>query len=160
MAPFGVTVDAINHSGRPVEGAERTATAEALLDLLGDADFVVDCAPDTPSTRGLIGPEALKAMKPSAYLVNVGRGPTIDTDALVAALQNGQIAGAGLDVTDPEPLPDGHPLWSTPRTIITSHTANPTALNQAARAERVRENVARKVAGQDLLGLVDLEKQY
>lgn len=160
MAPFGVTVDAINHSGRPVEGAERTSTAEELVNLLGNADFVVNCAPDTSSTRGLIGPEALTAMKPSAYLVNVGRGPTIDTDALVAALQNGQIAGAGLDVTDPEPLPDGHPLWSTPRTIITSHTANPTAMNQAARAERVRENVARKVAGQDLLGLVDLDKQY
>jgi len=160
MAPFGVTVDAINHSGRPVDGAARTATAEDLLELLGDADFVANCAPDTPSTRGLIGAEAFKAMKPSAYLVNVGRGPTIDTEALVSALQNGQIAGAGLDVTDPEPLPDGHPLWSAPRTIITSHTANPTALNQAARAERVRENVVRKVAGQDLLGLVDLDRQY
>lgn len=160
MAPFRVRVDAINHSGRPIEGAERTATAERLLELLGDADFVASCAPDTPATRGLVGPEAFKAMKPSAYLVNVGRGPTVDTGALVAALQNGQIAGAGLDVTDPEPLPDGHPLWSTPRTIITSHTANPTALNQAARAERVRENVERKVAGEELLGRVDLDAQY
>ena len=159
-APFGVVVDAVNQSGRPVDGAERTVKAGALLEVIGDADFVVNCAPDTPATKGLIGADELAAMKVSAYLVNVGRGPTIDTAALVHALQHGQIAGAGLDVTDPEPLPDGHPLWSAPRTVITSHTANPTALNSAARAERVRENVARRVAGEDLLGLVDLAKQY
>lgn len=160
MAPFDVVVDAVNHSGRPVDGAERTVTADHLLDLVGDADVVVNCAPDTPATRGLISREVLAAMRPSAFLVNVGRGPTVDTDALVAALEVGAIAGAGLDVTDPEPLPDGHPLWSTPRTIVTAHTANPAALNRAARRERLRANVARRVSGRPLLGVIDLDQQY
>jgi len=160
MSPFGVTVDAVNHSGRAVSGAERTVRSAQLLEVIGDADYVVDCAPDTPDTKGLIGADALAAMKESAYLVNVGRGPTIATDALVEALSSGSITGAGLDVTEPEPLPDGHPLWSTPRTVITSHTANPGSLNKAALVERVRDNVGRLVRGEDLLGLVDLDHQY
>lgn len=160
LQPFGVSVDAINHSGRPVAGANRTVTPDRLLDVLGAADHVVDAAPDTPATRGLIGADALAAMKDSAYLINVGRGPTIATDALIAALHGGQIAGAGLDVTDPEPLPDGHPLWTAPRALITSHTANPASMNHAALVNRVRDNVARLVDGAPLLGLVDLDRGY
>jgi len=160
LEPFGVTVDAVNHSGRPVPGAARTVAADRLAEVIGDADHVVDAAPDTPASRGMIGAAALAAMKPTAYLINVGRGPTIDTEALLTALHDGQIAGAGLDVTDPEPLPDGHPLWTAPRTVITSHTANPKALNRAALIDRVRENVGRLVTGQPLLGLVDLDRGY
>jgi phosphoglycerate dehydrogenase-like enzyme len=159
-APFGIVVDAVNQSGRPVDGAERTVTADSLLEVIGDADFVVNCAPDTPATKGLIGADELAAMKVSAYLVNVGRGPTIDTAALVHALQHGQIAGAGLDVTDPEPLPDGHPLWGHPRALITPHVATTVGAERRHYTERVRENVKRFAAGDELLGLVDRGAGY
>lgn len=160
LQPFGVTIDAVSHSGRPVGGARRVLTADGLLEALAEADFVVNALPDTPATKGAIGAEELAAMKDTAYLINVGRGPTIDTDALVPALHDGTIAGAGLDVTDPEPLPDGHPLWEAPRALITCHTANPGSLNRAARIERAAENVRRLIAGDDLLGVIDLDRGY
>jgi len=159
IAPFGVEVDAVTNSGRSVEGA-RSVTADALTDTVAAADFVVNALPVTPATRGAIASAQFEAMKESAYLVNVGRGATIAGDDLVAALTKGQIAGAGLDVTDPEPLPDGHPLWTTPRTLITCHTANPTSLNADALRQRVAENVRRLVAGEELVGLVDLDRGY
>jgi phosphoglycerate dehydrogenase-like enzyme len=87
--------------------------------------------------------------------VNVARGRHVDTGALVAALDRGQIGGAALDVTDPEPLPDGHPLWTQPRCIITPHTADTPDMTQRPLALRIRENVARFAAGEPLLGLVD-----
>jgi phosphoglycerate dehydrogenase-like enzyme len=87
--------------------------------------------------------------------VNVARGRHVDTDALVAALDRGQIGGAALDVTDPEPLPDGHPLWTQPRCIITPHTADTPEMTRRPLALRIRENVARFAAGERLLGLVD-----
>jgi phosphoglycerate dehydrogenase-like enzyme len=159
MAPFGVEVDAVTSSGRPVEGA-RSVPADALTDSVAAADFVVNALPVTAATRGAIAAAQFEAMTESAYLVNVGRGATIAGDDLVRALTQGQIAGAGLDVTDPEPLPDGHPLWTTPRTLITCHTANPSALNAEALRQRVAENVRRLVAGEELIGLVDLDRGY
>ena len=159
MAPFGVEVDAVTSSGRPVEGA-RAVPADGLTDAVAAADFVVNALPVTPATRGAIAAEQFQAMKESAYLVNVGRGATIAGDDLVTALTEGQIAGAGLDVTDPEPLPDGNPLWTTPRTLITCHTANPSALNSEALRQRVAENVRRLVAGEELVGRVDLDRGY
>jgi D-3-phosphoglycerate dehydrogenase len=159
MAPFDVEVDAVTNSGRTVSGA-RSVTADKLTETVAEADFVVNALPVTAATRGAIAAEQFQAMKESAYLVNVGRGPTIAGDDLVAALTDGRIGGAGLDVTDPEPLPDGHPLWSTPRTIITCHTANPTSLNADALRARVSENIRRLVAGDELLGRVDLDRGY
>jgi len=160
LRPFGVTVDAVSRTGHPIEGAHRVLTPDRLLDAVSEADFVVNALPDTPATRAMFGREELTAMKTSAYLVNVGRGPTIDTTALVTALESNSIAGAGLDVTDPEPLPDGHPLWSTPRTIITCHTANPGVLIRPARLERTAENVRRIIAGEEPIGVVDLDRGY
>jgi phosphoglycerate dehydrogenase-like enzyme len=159
MAPFSVEVDAVTNSGRPVEGANPVA-ADALTDSVAAADFVVNALPVTPATRGLIARAQFQAMKESAYLVNVGRGATIATDDLVEALTQRQIGGAGLDVTDPEPLPDRHPLWDAPRTIITCHTANPSALNADALRDRVGENIRRLVAGEELIGRVDLDRGY
>jgi phosphoglycerate dehydrogenase-like enzyme len=159
MAPFSVEVDAVTNSGRPVAGANPVA-ADALIDSLAAADFVVNALPVTAATRGLLAGGQFQAMKESAYLVNVGRGATIATDDLVEALAEGRIGGAGLDVTDPEPLPDGHPLWSAPRTLITCHTANPSALNADALRDRVAENIRRLVAGEELIGRVDLERGY
>jgi phosphoglycerate dehydrogenase-like enzyme len=94
-------------------------------------------------------------MKPEAWIVNVGRGGLIDTPALVEALRARTIAGAGLDVTDPEPLPDGHPLWNMDNVIITSHTANTARMAMPELAAMIKENVARFARGDELDGLVD-----
>jgi phosphoglycerate dehydrogenase-like enzyme len=109
----------------------------------------------TPQTRGLIGRAELAAMKPDAWLVNVARGAVVDTAALVEALQREQIGGAALDVTDPEPLPAGHPLWDLPNCLITPHTADTPEMTQPLLAARITENVRRLAAGQELIGQMD-----
>lgn len=117
MQPFSVTVDRIARTAR--EGVQ---TLSALGELLPQADVVVLIVPLTGETRGMIGAAEMARMKPGALLVNAARGPVVDAQALLAALQAGRIRAA-LDVTDPEPLPDGHPLWSAPNTLITPHVA-------------------------------------
>ena len=92
--------------------------------------------------------------------MNIARGALVDTDALVAALRDGRLGGAFLDVTEPEPLPDGHPLWSEPRALITPHVANTRAQLEAALERRVEQNVARFRAGEPLLGMVDPAAGY
>ena len=154
LAPLGCRVLAVTDSG-PVEGVERTVPRAAYRDVLPKADHVVLLAALTPQTRGMIGAAELDAMRDDAWLINVGRGGLIDTDALVEALREGRIGGAALDVTDPEPLPDGHPLWTLPNALITPHVANPQEAHDAALAERVRENVRRFAAGETLLGIID-----
>ena len=94
-------------------------------------------------------------MAPDAWLVNVARGGVVDTEALVDALRAGQIGGAALDVTDPEPLPAGHPLWDLDNCLITPHTADTEEMTQPLLASRIAENVRRLAAGQELLGLLD-----
>ena len=128
---------------------------EHLLDVLPGADLVVLALALTPETDGLFGARELAAMAPHAWLVNVARGRHVDTDALVRALQERRIGGAALDVTEPEPLPDGHPLWLLPNAIITPHTANTLEMARPHLARRIRENVARFAAGEDLIGPVD-----
>jgi phosphoglycerate dehydrogenase-like enzyme len=114
----------------------------------------------SPETTGIIGAAALDHMDERAWLVNVARGRHVDTDALAGALDRGSIAGAALDVTDPEPLPDGHPLWSVPNCIITPHTADTPEMVKPLLAERIRTNVVRFVAGDELVGLVDPRAGY
>ncbi|MFC7340759.1 D-isomer specific 2-hydroxyacid dehydrogenase family protein [Saccharopolyspora griseoalba] len=163
LRPFGATVLAVNRSGKPVDGAERTwpaEDAEGVRRVLTGSDFVVVAAPATSQTDELIDAGALAAMKPDAWLINIARGSLVDTDALVAALDAGEIGGAALDVTDPEPLPDGHRLFSHPRALISPHTANPQSLLMPALARRVQENVRRWVAGEPLLAPVDLAAGY
>lgn len=121
---FGCTVTAVNHSGRPVEGADRTVTSDHTREVLSECDHAILAAPLTDETVGLINKDSLRAMKKTAVLVNVGRGPLVVTDDLVEALNEGEIAAAGLDVTDPEPLPDDHPLWKMDNVLITPHIAN------------------------------------
>jgi D-3-phosphoglycerate dehydrogenase len=103
---------------------------------------------------------ALEAMKPSAWLVNVARGGLVDTDALVAALQAGTIGGAALDVTDPEPLPDGHPLWAMTNCIITPHVANTADMALPELVAMVERNVGHYVRGEQLEGIVDVSLGY
>ena len=105
------------------EGIERMVGPAGFHDLLPEADFVVLTIPATEETQGMVGREALERMKPSAYLVNIGRGKTVDEAALVEALRSGKIAGAGLDVFETEPLPPDSPLWEMPNVILTPHIA-------------------------------------
>jgi phosphoglycerate dehydrogenase-like enzyme len=114
----------------------------------------------TPHTRHVIGAPELEAMAPHAWLVNVARGGHIDTDALLAALDAGALGGAALDVTDPEPLPDGHPLWGDPRVLITPHVGNTPEMGVPLLAAHVARNVASFVAGEALVGVIDVEAGY
>ena len=160
LAPFGATVTVVRRRDRPVPGASRTVRTDALHEALDGARVVVLALALTPDTRGIIGRAELAAMHRRAWLVNVSRGGHVDTDALVAALTAGTIGGAALDVTDPEPLPDGHPLWTLPNCIVTPHSAGNSSAVMGLLAERVRENVRRLAAGEELLGVVDPAAGY
>jgi len=131
-----------------------------LMELLREADVVVVACPLTPETRGLFGAEQFRAMKPTAFFINVARGGVVQQDALIAALQSKQIAGAGLDVTDPEPLPESSPLWKMANVIITPHVANLSEQRQERLWLLWRENVRRFANGEPLLCVVDKAKGY
>ena len=121
LKPFGVHITAVNRSGRAVEGADETHSLADATSVWSESDFIVLIMPLTDETNGLVDSAKFKAMKPSAILVNVGRGKLVNTDDLVEALRTGEIAGAGLEVMDPEPLPDGHPLWELKNCTMTPH---------------------------------------
>jgi phosphoglycerate dehydrogenase-like enzyme/glyoxylase-like metal-dependent hydrolase (beta-lactamase superfamily II) len=133
---------------------------EKLMDRLPQADVVVLACPLTSATRGLMGPEQFKVMKKSAYLINIARGGIIQTPALVSALENKLILGAGLDVADPEPLPGGHPLWKMSNVVISPHIGAQSAGTQDRQWRLFRENIRRFVAGEQLLAVVDKGKGY
>ncbi|MQA62761.1 MAG: hydroxyacid dehydrogenase [Actinophytocola sp.] len=160
LAPLGCEVLAVTRSGRNMVGAAASYDVNDLDEVLRRASFVVLAAPSTPRTTRMIAADQLSTMRDDAWLINVGRGDLVDTDALVAALASGRLAGAALDVTDPEPLPPGHPLWSMPQVLITPHVANPPRLKAASLARRVRENTVRFRDGRPLLGVVHPESGY
>jgi phosphoglycerate dehydrogenase-like enzyme len=160
LRPFRCPVTVVRRSPDPVPGAARTVALDELDAVLPDAQVVVLALALTAATTHVIGAAQLAVMSPSAWLVNVARGRHVDTDALVEALRAGELGGAALDVTDPEPLPDGHPLWDLPTCLITPHTANPWQTSQPLLAERLADNVRRFAAGEPLVGLVDLEAGY
>jgi phosphoglycerate dehydrogenase-like enzyme len=160
LEPFGAEVIAVTRRGHDVRGAARTLAADRLDEVWGEARHVVIAAPATDGTRHLVGARELAAMREDAWLINVARGSLVDTDALVDALRSGSIAGAALDVTDPEPLPGDHPLWTLPNVLITPHVATPPEAERRHFAARVRENVRRLAAGEDLEGLIDPEGGY
>ena len=155
LEPFRGDVIAVTRRGR-----DGTLPIERVGEVWPHADFVVIAAPSTPATRHLVGAAELAAMREDGWLVNVARGSLVDTDALVAALAAGEIGGAALDVTDPEPLPDGHPLWTEPRALITPHVANPDGTLRLYLAGLVRENVQRFAAGEPLTSLIDPDAGY
>jgi phosphoglycerate dehydrogenase-like enzyme len=160
LAPFGARVTIVRRSPEPVPGAERTVGSDRLLEVLPDADVVVVAAALTGGTRHLFGDAEFAAMKETAYLVNIARGGLVDTDALLRALRGGAIAGAGIDVTDPEPLPDGHPLWAEEACLITPHQADTSAMTAPLLAERVRANVQAFLGDGDFVGRVDPAAGY
>jgi phosphoglycerate dehydrogenase-like enzyme len=160
LAPFGVPVTVVRRHRDPVPGVRRTLATEDLHEALPDARLVVLALALTPETRHIVGAVELGLMHERAWLVNVSRGGHVDTDALVDALEGDTIGGAALDVTDPEPLPDGHRLWSLPNCIITPHNAGSSGAVMRLLADRVHDNVRRFGAGEPLLGVVDLVAGY
>jgi phosphoglycerate dehydrogenase-like enzyme len=145
-------------SGPPF--VDRVGLTEDLPAFAAEADVVVNCLPMTPDTADIFDAALFQIMKPTAFFVNVGRGGTVDTDALVDALSKGEIAGAGLDVTDPEPLPPDHPLWKAPNLIITPHYAAWSDIGRERRWLLYRENLRRFVVGEPLLSVVDPKRGY
>lgn len=160
LEPFRCRVTVVRRSARPLPGAHRVVGMEGLDGALVSANVVVLAVALTPETRGLFDARRLGVMRTDAWLVNVARGAHVVTDDLVAALAAGAIGGAALDVTDPEPLPEGHPLWSMPNVIITPHVGNTPEMAQPLLSRRVAENVRRFGAGEPLIGLVDPAAGY
>lgn len=150
LAPHGAHVTGLRSATPP---AERNAA-------LAEADWVVLLLPDTPQTRGIVNADVLARLKPGAWLSNQGRGSLVDTDALLAALDSGRLGGAVLDVTDPEPLPPGHPLWERENVIITPHIASTTADLTARGAEYTRGFLEAVAAGQEPKGRVEEGRGY
>jgi phosphoglycerate dehydrogenase-like enzyme len=155
-AAFGLRVLAVDlQPADPPEGVESVWTPERLSELCAEADIVVNCCPLTPQTEGMIGREQFARMKRTALFVNVSRGRVVDQEALVAALQEERIAGAGLDVVDPEPLPSTSPLWKLPNVILTAHSATTSQHFRRRLNELFCENLRRYVAGLPLLKVVE-----
>jgi len=158
---LGMRVTATRASGH--EGPDFVSyvgVPEELLKLTREADFVVNCAPLTPQTTAMFNREFFAAMKPTAYFLSVGRGRSTVTADLIAALSANRIAGAGLDVVDPEPLPADNPLWHLPNVIITPHVSADTQVSEEQRDALLRENLRRYIAGEPMLAVVDIERGY
>jgi phosphoglycerate dehydrogenase-like enzyme len=160
LRPFGAHLTVVRRHPRPLDGVAEVVGQDGLLTALRGSDLVVLALALTPETDRIVDAEALAALPDHAWIVNVARGRHVDTDALVEALRAGTIGGAALDVTDPEPLPDGHPLWSLPNAVVTPHVGNTPEMGRALLAARVRENVQRFAAGRELLGPVHVELGY
>ncbi len=160
LAPFRAPVTVVRRRLESVPGAARTLPQSDLHEALAGARVVFVALALTSRTERIIGAAELARMRGDAWLVNVARGRHVDTGALVAALRDGAIGGAALDVTDPEPLPDGHPLWRLERCIITPHTADTPEMVERLLAQRIRKNVAAFVAGEPLTGVVDPAAGY
>jgi phosphoglycerate dehydrogenase-like enzyme len=141
-------------------GVERLYAFDGLDLALAEADHVAIALPLTPQTRGLFDAARLGRMKPGAHLYNVGRGATVDADALLAALRSGRLAGAGLDVTEPEPLPSESPLWREPNVIVTAHSSGLTPRSFERYARLLLDNLGRWVRGEALLNVVDKRLGY
>ncbi len=158
---FGMHVIATRRSSEPApEFVERVGKPDELLQLLPRADVVALAVPLTPETEHLFDRAAFAAMKPGSYLVNIARGKIVDTQALLETLQSGHLAGACLDVTDPEPLPADHPLWRLPNVVITPHVAASAELTEERGWALFRENLRRFDAGEPLLNVVDKSAGY
>jgi phosphoglycerate dehydrogenase-like enzyme len=160
LAPFRAEVTVVRRRPGPVAGADRVVGLDQRVEAVRGADLVVLALALTSETRHVIGPAELAAMADHAWLVNVARGGHVHTDALVAALADGAIGGAALDVTDPEPLPAGHPLWTEPRCLVTPHVGNTPEMGVPLLARHVEANVARFAAGEPLEGVVDVVAGY
>lgn len=160
-ASFGMKVLAVDPSRRePCEGVEEVWPVARLDELLGRSDFVVIAAPHTPETERLFDRRRLRAMKRDAVLINIGRGAIVVLNDLVAALRAGEIAGAGLDVFEIEPLPAEHPLWTFENVIITPHVAGQSPRIAERHLNVLLENIGRFTRGEELVNVVDKRRWY
>jgi phosphoglycerate dehydrogenase-like enzyme len=149
----------VGGTGKP-DFVDYVGQPDELLKLARSADVIVSAVPLTPQTTGLYNKQFFAALKPSAFFINIARGGSVVTEDLMAALNEGRIAGAGLDVVDPEPLPPGHPLWKSPRILFTPHISGRSDLPGEARWTIAIENLRRYVAGEKMLSVVDLERGF
>ena len=133
---------------------------DELDDLLPRADVVFSSVPQTPASEGMIGERQFELMKQDVYFINISRGKIVDTDALVAALRSGKIRAAGLDVTDPEPLPSDHPLWAMSNVTITPHLATISDRLEERRMQLLRDNITRFATGRPLRNVVNKQAGY
>jgi phosphoglycerate dehydrogenase-like enzyme len=158
---FGMRILATNvESGHEPDFVAHVGPPEELPKLIQQADVIVNTVPLTPQTTALFDAKMFALMKPAALFINVGRGKSVVTAELVSALEQHHLAGAGLDVVDPEPLPPGHPLWKMPNVIITPHVADSSQQRVQRMWVIMRENLRRYVAGEKLLSLVDVKRGY
>lgn len=142
------------------EGVSRIYPTEKLPDVLPEADYLFNTLPLTPATRNILGADAFRAAKPGMILINMGRGGTVDTPALVEALKQGKLGGAGLDVTEPEPLDGNNPLWDLPNVIITPHCSAVSKTTNSRRNAMFLLQLDRFLAGKPLEGTVDFSAGY
>jgi phosphoglycerate dehydrogenase-like enzyme len=157
---LGMRVIGLRRSAAPVAGVERVYSPSELVEFMAASDFVVVTAALTPQTRGMIGTAELRAMRPSAFCVCVSRGGIIDDTALLTALHEGWIAGAGLDAHTVEPLPPDSPFWSAPNTIITPHNGATTEATQRRGVDIFVDNLGRLRRGLPLRNVVDKSAGY
>ena len=152
---LGMKVSGTKRNVEPIEGIEKVTDTTGLPALVATADIVINTLPGTPYTEKMINAEIFNAMKPGTVLVNVGRGTVVDEDALLQALDNGQVSYACLDVFAVEPLPAASPLWEHPRVMVSPHTSALSSAENRLIAERFMENLARFQTGTELLHTVD-----
>jgi phosphoglycerate dehydrogenase-like enzyme len=160
LTPFGCHVTVVRNRVQDMDGADEVVGADRYVDALPGADVVVLALALTADTDGIIGRDELELMEDHAWLVNVARGRHVVTADLTDALRDEVIGGAGLDVTDPEPLPAEHPLWTLPNCIITPHVGNTPDMAVPLLAERITTNVRRYAHGEELIGPVHVELGY
>lgn len=158
LAQIGFPVTGWSRTRKQVEGVRCLSGEEGLSEALSTAEILVLLLPDTPATQNIINPETLASLPRGAVILNPGRGPLIDDDALIAALDLGQVSHATLDVFREEPLPEDHPFWKHPRVTVTPHIAAETRPETAAKV--IAENIRRSEAGEPLLHLVDRDLGY
>jgi phosphoglycerate dehydrogenase-like enzyme len=159
-AAFGMRVLASRRTPAPAEGVSLVVGAEGWRDLLPEADYVVLAAPLTETTRAMFGAAELARMKPTSYLINIARGPILQTDALIEALNSGQIAGAALDVTEPEPPPLDHPIWGARNIWVTPHISFSSPNTPERMVAIFLENLRRYAQGEPLMNVVDKQAGY
>jgi D-2-hydroxyacid dehydrogenase (NADP+) len=151
---FGMRTFGINRDGRAVEGFDRTFAVKNAAEAIGEADHVVACVSGLQSNARMFDSAWFSRMKSGAYFYNVGRGNAVDETALLVALDDKRIAGAGLDVTDVEPLPVGHSFWTHPKVLLTQHKAMNSALYWERLTQLFADNLARFVQGRPLFNIV------
>ena len=158
---FGMRVLAVDPE--PIEKpdfVERLEKPEWIGEMMAQCDVVVSCCPITPKSHRVVSADAIGRMKPNSYFINISRGKVVDEEALIHALQSGRIAGAGLDVTYEEPLPEDSPLWDLPNVILTSHSAGASDQGLPRSIDLFVDNLNRYVKGEPMRNVVDKEKGY